>query len=423
MAEEIDIKPSTVSVNNRTENISDWSVSTMIHSLKSTFRPCDFSKVEAELLAREKKLKLEIETLREEKRSFSGKLEEERLEKMGISDELRKCKNEVDEMRSEVSKLKVENFVLRGKEKSAEERLKRLSEEVKSMREKDHEIIDLKGKNCELECAKAKAESEMEMLRVRFKELDERVSNLESGLTMLGEEDGSKNQNGIGNSENGRSKPADTMNVEEISIVPSCVSPRKANGHSPNAGKGGLPSQNAVEIVNLDSDDDSAPEENPSEKRMTSPTKNSHSAQICVGNGSPTLKRKQTSSIDACESENGDNDDTKLSGKLKMRKFQESVCRPDDCPLNQWSTTKILSDINGVNRSTQRENFKVSGQREQRTDTEQNSQDLMSGGFPMAGLSFCSEDSSVSSDSESDDDSYGVHISFNHSQPGPAAQR
>ncbi|KAK9004740.1 hypothetical protein V6N11_042197 [Hibiscus sabdariffa] len=419
MAAENDIKPSTDLVNNKTGKMSDWSVSRMIHFLKSTFRPDDFAMVEAELLAREKSSRLEIENLTEEKLTFSGRFDEERLEKMGILEELRKCKKETEEMRSEASKLKVENFVLRGKEKSTEERCRRLSEEVKSMREKEHEIIDLKGRNCELECAKAKAESEMEILRVRFQELDKRVSNLESGLTMLGDEDEAKNQKGIGDSENGSFKPAEpeTMNVEEASVdLPTCVSPLEANGHSPNAGKGGVPSRNVVEIVDLDSDDDSAPEENPSEKRMTSPTKDSHSAQNCVGNGTPSLKRKQTTSMDACESENGDNDDTTLSGKLKMRKFQESAGRPDDCPLNQWSTTKILSDNDGVNGSTPREDFKDLGQHEQRTDTEQNSRDLMTGGFPMEGLCLSdSEYSSVSSDSESDDDSDGVHISFNHS--------
>ncbi|KAK8648235.1 hypothetical protein V6N13_128995 [Hibiscus sabdariffa] len=389
MAAENDIKPSTDLVNKKNEKMSDWSVSRMIHFLKSTFRPDDFAMVETELLAREKKSKLEIEHLKEEKLTFSGRFDEERLEKMGILEELRKCKKEIEEMRSEASKLKVENFVLRGKEKSAEERCMRLSEEAKSVREKEHEIIDLKGKNCELECAKAKAESEMEILRVRFQELDKRVSNLESGLTMLGEEDDDKNQEiggDIGDSE---------------------------NGHSPNAGKGGVPSRNVVEIVDLDSDEDSAPEENPSEKRITSPTKNSHSAQICVGNGTPALKRKQTSSLDACESENGENGE---NGKLKMRKFEESVCRPDDCPLNQWSTTKILADNDGVNRSTPTEDFKDLGQHEQQTDTEQNSRDLMTGGFPMDGLCLSdSEYSSVSSDSESDDDSDGVQISFNHS--------
>lgn len=389
MAIKNEIITSTDLGDNEIGNISTWSIPKMISLVKSTFRSNDFAMVERELLAREQKSKLEIESLKHAKDSFSYKFEEERLEKMGFADDLRKCKKEWEDMRGEVSKLREENMVLRERGKSAEERCNRLSEEVKGMYEKQHEIINLRSKNCELENEKAKAESELEILRKRFEELDKRVLCLETGFNTLQDEDDSKsnNRNGgeIGVSENGGLKPIE------------------ANGYSPNAGSGRPPSQNVVEIVDIDSDDDCAPVQNPSVETVT-----------------PTLKRKQTSTTDVGDGENGDND--ALSEKLKMRKRQEPVCRPNDCPLNHCSTTTIVSDFNEVNRgsATPREDVTDSVQPEHRTESEHKSGDLING-FPLAGLCF-SEESSVSSDTDSDDDSDGF-ISINHSQLAPEVQK
>lgn len=389
MAIKNEIITSTDLGDNEIGNISTWSIPKMISLVKSTFRSNDFAMVERELLAREQKSKLEIESLKHAKDSFSYKFEEERLEKMGFADDLRKCKKELEDMRGEVSKLREENMVLRERGKSAEERCNRLSEEVKGMYEKQHEIINLRSKNCELENEKAKAESELEILRKRFEELDKRVLCLETGFNTLQDEDDSKsnNRNGgeIGVSENGGLKPIE------------------ANGYSPNAGSGRPPSQNVVEIVDIDSDDDCAPVQNPSVETVT-----------------PTLKRKQTSTTDVGDGENGDND--ALSEKLKMRKRQEPVCRPNDCPLNHCSTTTIVSDFNEVNRgsATPREDVTDSVQPEHRTESEHKSGDLING-FPLAGLCF-SEESSVSSDTDSDDDSDGF-ISINHSQLAPEVQK
>ncbi|XP_022738748.1 uncharacterized protein LOC111291337 [Durio zibethinus] len=413
-------------VENEDGNIRNWSISRLISFLKSTFRPKDFAKVEAVLVARQDKSKQEIETLKQEKDLFFEKFEEERLEKMSLQDELRKCKKECEEMRSTMSKLREENMVLREREKLAEERCKNLLEEVKRIGEKDKVMIDLRSRNCELECARAKAEGEMEILRKRFEELDKRVLNLETDLPLLRDQEDSKS-NGSGgpngNLENGSVKFDETVKVEEVSVGPSSDSPVRANGHSRNAGNGRPPSQNIVEIVDIDSDDDSAPVEILSEKRMTHPAENSHLVQICVQNETPTLKRKRTSSIDVGESEIGDNDDNTLAGKLKMEKLQEAVCRPDDCPLNHCSTTTISSYSNEVNRgfATPGEGFMFSRQCEQQMESEQQSQNLMTG-FPLDGLGF-SEEIPVSSDSESGDDSDGVDISLDHSQLAPEAQR
>ncbi|XWS61661.1 hypothetical protein CRYUN_Cryun07bG0145300 [Craigia yunnanensis] len=411
---------------NEDGNISNRSVSRLISSLKSTFRPKDFAKVEAVLAAREDKSKLEIETLKQLKDSFFYKSEEERLDKMSLEDELRKCKKECEEMRNTVSKLREENMILREREKQAEGRCKNLLEEVKRIGEKEKIMIDLRSRNYELECARAKAEGELEILKQRFEELDKRVLNLEGDLPLLrDQEDLKSNEIGgeNGNSENVRAKPDETLKVEEVSVGRSCDSPVKANGHSRNAGSGRPPSQNIVEIVDIDSDDDCSPVEILSEKRMTHPAEKSNSDQICVENGTTTLKRKRTSSIDVDESENGDNYDNTLNGKLRMKKLQEPDCRPDDCPVNHFSTTAFSSDSNEFNRgfATPREDFMVSRQCEQQKESEQNSQNLMNG-FPLDGLGF-PEESSCSSDSDSDDDNDGVHVFFNHSQLAPESQR
>ncbi|MBA0629067.1 hypothetical protein Godav_023680 [Gossypium davidsonii] len=146
---------------NEIGNISTWSIPKMISLVKSTFCSNGFTMVERELLA------------------------------------IKKCKKELEDMRGEVSKLWEENMVLRRKGKSAEERCNRLLEEVNSMHEKEHEIIDLRSKKRELENEKLKVESELEILRKRFEKLDKRVSCLETGFNTVQDKDDSKNNNKI----------------------------------------------------------------------------------------------------------------------------------------------------------------------------------------------------------------------------------
>ncbi|TYI96924.1 hypothetical protein E1A91_D01G108400v1 [Gossypium mustelinum] len=191
---------------NEIGNISTWSIPKMIYLAKSIFRSNDFTM-------------LEIESLEQVKDSFSYKFEEEGLEKMGFANNLRKCKKELEDTRDEVLKLWEE---VRGRGKFVEENYKRLLEEVESMYEKEHEIIDLISKNCKLENEKAKTESNLEILRKRFEELDKRVSCLETDFNTLQDEDDSKNNEIVEEiwvSENGRLKSVE------------------ANGHAPNANK------------------------------------------------------------------------------------------------------------------------------------------------------------------------------------------
>ncbi|XVF51362.1 hypothetical protein PTKIN_Ptkin04bG0179000 [Pterospermum kingtungense] len=411
---------------NDDENIENWSISKLISSLKSTFLPKDFAKVEAVLAAREDKLKLEIATLKRLNDSYSDKLEVERLDKMGFENKLIKCKIECEEARNAESKLREENMVLTEREKEAEERCKNLLEEVKRIGDQDKIMIDLRSRNSELECALAKAESELEILVKRFKELHKRVLNLEGDLPLLGDQEdlnGDEIGGENGSSDNGRAKPDATAQVEEISIGQNCDSPPvKDCGHSPNSGSGRPPSQNIVEIVDSDSDDDSTVVEILSEKRSSHPAENSNSDRNCIENGTATLKRKRTSSIEVSESEDGDNDANALNGKLKKKKLQEPVCRPDDCPLNHCSTTAITSDCNEVNKglATAREDFMVSRPCEHQPESEQKSENLING-FPLDGLDF-PEESSCSSDSDSDDDNDGMHFLLNHSQFAPDSQ-
>lgn len=176
-------------------------------------------------------------------------------------------------------------------------------------------------------------------------------------------------------------------------------------------GSGRPPSQNIIEIVDSDSDDDSRAVVILSGKRMTHPAENSISDLIGRENGTATLKRKQTSSIDVGQSEDVYNDANLLNGKLKVMKLQEPVCRPD-----------VSSDCNEVNKgfAIARGDFMFSRQCEQQPESEQKSENLIIG-FPLDGLGNL-EGCSCSSDSDSDDDNDGLHILFNHSQVAPDSQ-
>lgn len=218
---------------NGDNNISDSSVSKLISSLKSSFRDDDFVKVEADLLAKEEKSTMKIETLKQQNDSLLSKYEDERLQNVNLADKLKKYENEL-------SKLREENMVLKQRNESAEERYEKLLEKLKRAREKEKEMIDLGSTNIELECGKAKAEDELKIYVKRFEELEKRVVKLESDLLLLMNQQDLKSngtEDEIGSSENVRIKPDVTVKVEKVSIDISCGSLAKANGHSGNPGK------------------------------------------------------------------------------------------------------------------------------------------------------------------------------------------
>ncbi|KAJ9128611.1 hypothetical protein P3X46_034701 [Hevea brasiliensis] len=153
---------------------SSSTVSELILSLKSAFQSAHFSEVESILSYRELKLKREIEEKAEENKQlekWNGLLELEILDKERVENELKSCLRECIELRQLNSRLTQE--------------LNDLNERLQADAVNQQTIIELKRKNCELECAKLKAETEAEIYKRRFDELEPRVSFLEKDTVFL----------------------------------------------------------------------------------------------------------------------------------------------------------------------------------------------------------------------------------------------
>ncbi|OMO79708.1 hypothetical protein CCACVL1_13494 [Corchorus capsularis] len=402
---------------------SNWSTSNLIFSLKSTFQADEYAEVEKIIVSREGKLKMEIKELKQNRGTILENYEAETLEKMRLQDELKKCQTERQEMCKKVSNLRDENMGLETSLKNAEERNEKLLAQVKELCKKVNELGDkeiennnLRVRNHEVELEKAKLESELTALRKKFGELDKRVLSLENELPLL------KNSDDVIRVENGNSatvgvKSEDVAKVEDVSFGNSAI---KTNGNSQNAESVRLTPQNVIEIG--DSDDESAPVDNSSEKGTTllHPADKACSDQIGPENGNPTtLKRKQTSSCGESEKE-----DDRGTRKSKMMKPEEPVCKPADGPLNHRSSRTTTSDSNEVNKgiTTPKEDLMVSRQHERQMEPQPKAQNLLNG-FPLDGLRGYVEESSCSSDSDSDDDNDAMPIFFNHSQLPPEGQK
>lgn len=155
-------------------DIFSATISDLISSLKSAFQSSHFSEVQAVLASREQKLKREIEAKAKENellKKQNGLLELERLEKIKVKNELRRCSRECLELRELNSRLTQE--------------LNDLNERLQAVAECKQAIIELTRKNCELECAKLKAERDAEIYKRRFEELEPRVSSLEKDAALL----------------------------------------------------------------------------------------------------------------------------------------------------------------------------------------------------------------------------------------------
>jgi chromosome segregation ATPase len=127
------------------------SISELISTLRIAYRSKDFDRVEAKLVARETRLKREIEDAKKENALLKDALD-----------------------------------VAREKERRAEERYEKLLEEVKKGQQEEKSVLfELKRKNCELECALAKAESNAEFWKSGFGEFGTRISKLEEDYVML----------------------------------------------------------------------------------------------------------------------------------------------------------------------------------------------------------------------------------------------
>ncbi|XP_065858615.1 protein CROWDED NUCLEI 2-like isoform X2 [Euphorbia lathyris] len=124
------------------EDLEGLTVSELVTLLKSAFENAYFTLVEEVLVSREEKLKAEME----------GKNRENEL----LLEKLQRFKKESREMKELVTRLKEERDVLLNIMKENEDDKK--------------EIIELKRKNCELECAKLNAETELDVYRGTIKE-------------------------------------------------------------------------------------------------------------------------------------------------------------------------------------------------------------------------------------------------------------
>ncbi|XP_021668671.2 uncharacterized protein LOC110656298 isoform X2 [Hevea brasiliensis] len=156
------------------ENIETSTVSNLISSLKSAFQSSYFSEVESVLVTREQKLKHEIEVKAKENEQLKKKNELfqlERLEKLRVENELKRCVRECLKLRELNSRLT--------------EELNELNDRLQGAALDKQAIIELKRKNCELECSRLKAETESDVYKRKFEELELRVSSLEKDTVLL----------------------------------------------------------------------------------------------------------------------------------------------------------------------------------------------------------------------------------------------
>ncbi|OAY59620.1 uncharacterized protein LOC110626043 isoform X1 [Manihot esculenta] len=302
-------------------DIFSATISDLISSLKSAFQSSHFSEVQAVLASREQKLKREIEAKAKENellKKQNGLLELERLEKIKVKNELRRCSRECLELRELNSRLTQE--------------LNDLNERLQAVAECKQAIIELTRKNCELECAKLKAERDAEIYKRRFEELEPRVSSLEKDaalLKSLAPEDGggdlrikeaqmiSENEE-VDSRTNGGCTSEVLVDLEQKG--PGCFHKLDKNGTG-----GGRPLlRDVVEI--MDSDDDSSPCKNLDTKEMviTAHVDHAHSGKAVAEHGTKALKRKSTSGVNnGADDKNQEVDSSSTTDNLKMTKIQK----------------------------------------------------------------------------------------------------
>ncbi|XP_020539726.1 uncharacterized protein LOC105645704 isoform X3 [Jatropha curcas] len=160
------------------ENMNSLSVPELIASLKSAFQSKYFSEVEATLVSREEKLKREIEAKVQEIDLLKKK--NELLEEKCAIETFAKLKaeKELEECRRDCFKLKELNSRMTEEQNEFNDILNGIVEDKNI-------IIELKRKNCELECAKLRAETEIEVYKKKFEELETHVFRLEKSWMPL----------------------------------------------------------------------------------------------------------------------------------------------------------------------------------------------------------------------------------------------
>ncbi|KAF2313426.1 hypothetical protein GH714_010935 [Hevea brasiliensis] len=360
------------------ENIETSTVSNLISSLKSAFQSSYFSEVESVLVTREQKLKHEIEVKAKENEQLKKKNELfqlERLEKLRVENELKRCVRECLKLRELNSRLT--------------EELNELNDRLQGAALDKQAIIELKRKNCELECSRLKAETESDVYKRKFEELELRVSSLEKDTVLLMSLDLSPStiarvsreflgEKAVGENE----KSCDKLDNVQIQVGvienvpwkadgnPSCLVPEDGGGNLKITGAtcislenmdagtdaAGSGKPNKAEIVQIiDSDDDSCPCEILGTEEMAT-TKHSGQAVAENGTGTGVLKRKWASSVNKGESGNEekdnaqDADDSCTTGKHNITKLQKIICMCNSSPAKNCSAAAMSYETNNSGR-------------------------------------------------------------------------
>lgn len=163
------------------DKAKNLSISELISTLRTAYRTKDFDRVEEILVAREAKLKKEIENGKKQYSSLLEQCEVGKLDRICLEDEVNEQKSKIEELKTMKEALEVS----RERERKAEERYEKVLEEVKKSKEEKLMVSEIRRKNCEVECARVRAEGEVELWKRRFEELNIRVSKLEEDLMDL----------------------------------------------------------------------------------------------------------------------------------------------------------------------------------------------------------------------------------------------
>ncbi|XP_022136692.1 spindle pole body component 110-like isoform X2 [Momordica charantia] len=371
------------------DDLETRSISELVSFLRTAFRNIDFDKVEEVLVAKEVKLKKEIENKNKECELIQTKYEFLRLDNLTQEctlqqqvkvdskefDKWKETYEELKERESEIINLKQLVFKVnqnREETKSALEQSEKLLEVVQKTREDDKKIIEeLKCENSELESSKRAIEVAYEQCQKKYEELVRRVSQLEDSYAKLNNgEPVAPNRNDTksgacsdGSKKFVRKKGAESDKIENRTGTGGCI----------------------VEII---SDDENASVENLFRPR-----------------GNP--KRKLGSFLDDCEVYSAERDDEEiiiLPGGSKGKKVGASSTTPHHCHPAKHVLKKLLSS--GTNDSKKVVTSPRSAPVMLRQCTEKVGAECKLHNSKLKHATYCrdysSEDWSISSDSDGD---------------------
>lgn len=166
------------------------SIPELIDHLRTAFRFSEYDFVQGILVAREDKLKREIEKKEERCELAEKRLGIVGLRKAEAEEELKSFKaksaESMEEMRLRATAAEERAKAAEERAKRSEERYETLFREVKKAEsEKSGDLVELKRKNAELDFAKMRAEEELQLWKRRFGGLEERVEKLETDIVEI----------------------------------------------------------------------------------------------------------------------------------------------------------------------------------------------------------------------------------------------